>query len=191
MQLIERYLPAQDNQRLLASCDAYVSLHRSEGFGIGMAEAMLRGKPVVATGYGGNTDFLTEETGYPVAYTLTNVGEGAWPYDPAAEWAQPDLDDAVRQLRAVVEHPAEAAERVRRAQEHLRTVHSPARGGTRMLRRLEPVAARHRDWHPGGRLDAELPALESLRAADRPRPAACAAAASAAFGASRAARCFV
>ena len=94
LRLIDHYLPAGDNQRLLATCDAYVSLHRSEGFGIGMAEAMLRGKPVVATAYGGNTDFLNEETGFPVSYSLASVGEGAWPYDADVQWAQPDLDDA-------------------------------------------------------------------------------------------------
>jgi glycosyltransferase involved in cell wall biosynthesis/SAM-dependent methyltransferase len=163
VRLIETYLPAQDNHRLLASCDAYVSLHRSEGFGIGMAEAILRGKPVVATGYGGNTDFLNEQTGYPVAHTLTKVGEGAWPYDPDAEWAQPDLDDAVRQLRAVVEDPDEAASRVDRGQELLRTVHSPYAAGERMLERLEPVRARYRDWHPEGRVSDALPRIEKIR----------------------------
>ncbi len=163
VRLLDDYLPARDNQRLLETCDAYVSLHRSEGFGIGMAEAMLRGKPVVATAYGGNTDFLNETTAYPVSYSLTSVGDGAWPYDANAQWAQPDLDDAVRQLRAVVEDPGGADERARRGQEYLRTVHSPQAAGEQMLRRLQPVSARYRDWHPEGRMATEVPRLEELR----------------------------
>jgi glycosyltransferase involved in cell wall biosynthesis/SAM-dependent methyltransferase len=163
VQLIDDYLPAKDNQRLLASCDAYVSLHRSEGFGIGMAEALLRGKPVVATAYGGNTDFLSEDTGYPVSYTLVPVGEGAWPYDPGAEWAQPDLDDAVRQMHAVVERPAEAMERVRRAQQHLRSTNSPHAAGERMLWRLEPIHARRDHWPSARHGHAEFPAVTTVR----------------------------
>jgi glycosyltransferase involved in cell wall biosynthesis/SAM-dependent methyltransferase len=163
IQLIDRYLEARDNHALIASCDAYVSLHRSEGFGIGMAEAMLRGKPVVATGYGGNTDFLWEETGYPVAHTIVPVGEGAWPYDPGAEWAQPDLDDAVRQLRAVVADPAEAARRTERGQHHLRTQHSPEAAGTRMMSRLEPIHAARDKWASGRPEAGKLPVLEDVR----------------------------
>jgi glycosyltransferase involved in cell wall biosynthesis/SAM-dependent methyltransferase len=163
VQLIDRYLPAQDNQRLLASCDAYVSLHRSEGFGIGMAEALLYGKPLVATAYGGNTDYLTEATGYPISYALVPVGDGAWPYEPTAQWAQPDLDDAVRQLRAVVEGPSEAAVRVRRAQQLLSTDHSPSAAGERMLRRLESIHARPRPKGSRPGKDSDLPLLDDLR----------------------------
>jgi glycosyltransferase involved in cell wall biosynthesis/SAM-dependent methyltransferase len=171
VQMIDQYLSAEDNQRLLESCDAYVSLHRSEGFGIGMAEALLRGKPVVATAYGGNTDYLTEDTGYPVSFTLEPVGEGAWPYEPDAEWAQPDLDDAVRQMRAVVERQWEAIERVRRAQHELSITHSLEAAGERMLRRFESIHARRAQWLSPGR--AKLPQVEELReaAARGPAPA--------------------
>jgi glycosyltransferase involved in cell wall biosynthesis/SAM-dependent methyltransferase len=140
--LISDYLPAADKERLTASCDAYLSLHRAEGFGIGMAEAMLQGKPVVATGYGGNADFLDESTGYPVRYEIVEVGEGAWPYDPAAHWAEPDVEHAAAQLRRVVERPEEAAARARRGAELIRERHSPATAGERMVRRLEAIRAR-------------------------------------------------
>ena len=163
VRLISQYLPALENQELMASCDAYVSLHRSEGFGIGMAEAILRGKPVVATGYGGNTDFLSEDTGYPVAHTTVPVGDDAWPYDPSAHWAQPDIDDAARQMRAVVEHPTEAARRVAQGQRHLRGRHSPEVAGERMLVRLEAIHAAQRKWASGSPKAAELPLLEELR----------------------------
>ena len=132
VRLIDHYLPAEDNQRLLATCDAYVSLHRSEGFGIGMAEAMLRGKPVVATAYGGNTDFLTEETGYPVLVHAR------------AAWARaPGRTTPTRSGRSRISttRPARCARwsRTRRrhasasgaARTHLRTKHSPEAAGER------------------------------------------------------------
>ena len=76
---------------LTASCDCYVSLHRSEGFGLTMAEAMSHGKPVIATGYGGNLDFMTQENSYLVPYELVAVGQDARPYPSTAMWAEPDL----------------------------------------------------------------------------------------------------
>jgi glycosyltransferase involved in cell wall biosynthesis len=57
----------------MAASDCYVSMHRAGGFGLGMAEAMALGKPVIGTDYAGSTDFLSEETGYPVPYVLRNV----------------------------------------------------------------------------------------------------------------------
>ncbi len=109
--LMSDYLSAADKERLTASCDAYVSLHRSEGFGIGMAEALLHGKPVIATAYGGNVDFLDETTGFPVRNRPVAVGEGAWPYEASAEWVEPDVDHAAELMRRVVADPEEAAER--------------------------------------------------------------------------------
>ena len=139
--LMSEYLSAADKDRLTASCDAYVSLHRSEGFGIGMAEALLHGKPVIATGYGGNVDFLDESTGYPVDYELVEVGGDAWPYDAAAHWAEPDVEQAAQFMRRVVEHPEEAARRALRGADLIRSEHSPAAAGARMARRLEAIRA--------------------------------------------------
>jgi glycosyltransferase involved in cell wall biosynthesis/SAM-dependent methyltransferase len=140
--LMSDYLSAADRDRLTASCDAYVSLHRSEGFGIGMAEALLHGKPVIATGYGGNVDFIDESTGYPVGYELVEVGSGAWPYDPTAHWADPDVEHAAELMRRVVEHPEQAAERALRGAALIRSSHSPEAAGERMASRLETIRAR-------------------------------------------------
>jgi len=140
--LMSEYLSAADKERLTASCDAYVSLHRSEGFGIGMAEALLHGKPVIATGYGGNVDFLDETTGYPVRHRLVSVGEGAWPYEATAEWAEPDLDHAAELMRQVLAAPEEAAARTRRGGERIRSEHSRDAAGAHMARRLEAIGNR-------------------------------------------------
>ena len=91
---------------LLAACDCYLSLHRSEGFGYGPAEAMVLGKPAIATGYSGVTDFCTPRTALLVDYTLERVPAGAYPYmDREREyyWAAPDIDDAARHMRRLYE----------------------------------------------------------------------------------------
>ena len=68
---------------LTAACDAYVSLHRSEGLGLPLIEAMYLGKPVIATGYGGVTDFLDDETGFVVRHRLTPSTAPQGPTRPA------------------------------------------------------------------------------------------------------------
>jgi glycosyltransferase involved in cell wall biosynthesis len=77
---MDEYLSAEDKNSLVASCDAYVSLHRSEGFGISLAEAMLLGKPVIASEYSGSADFVRPNTAYPVRCTITDIGPGNEPY---------------------------------------------------------------------------------------------------------------
>ncbi len=101
--LLDRTLDRPVVLGLVKACDAYVSLHRAEGFGRTLAEAMLLGKPVVGTDFSGNTDFLTKDTGYPVKWTRRAVAPGEYPFiEPAdqAWWADPDIPDAARQLRA-------------------------------------------------------------------------------------------
>lgn len=137
VQLIDRYLSVREKDALTASCDCYVSLHRSEGFGIGMAEATLLGRPVVATGYGGNVDFMGPPGGWLVRHTLVPIGPGSDPYPADAVWAQPDLDHAAELLRAVREQPEEAARRADAAKQWLVEHHSPHAAGQALRRRLE------------------------------------------------------
>ena len=84
VKLIDAVLPRADLDAMLAACDCYVSLHRAEGLGLAMAEAMLRGKPVIATNYSGNLDFMTADTAHLVRYKLVPVGPGHPPYDADA-----------------------------------------------------------------------------------------------------------
>lgn len=103
--LLEEYLPMESVGRLMQECVAYVSLHRSEGYGLTLAEAMVRGKPVIATGYSGNLDFMDEDTALLVPWTPRRVGKWHHPYPAGATWADPDLDAAAAHMRWVVEHP--------------------------------------------------------------------------------------
>jgi glycosyltransferase involved in cell wall biosynthesis len=91
---------------LIDSVDCFVSLHRSEGFGLVIAEAMARGKVVVATGWSGNMDFMTAHNSLPVDYRLVTLEADAGPYRRGERWAEPSHDDAVAKLRRVAADPA-------------------------------------------------------------------------------------
>ncbi len=109
IRLVHGELARSDMLSLMASTSSYVSLHRSEGFGLGMAEAMLMGLPVVGTAYSGNAEFLTEATGFPVPYKLQPIGQDAYPHAGELSWAEPDLDVAATILRDVVGDPGKRA----------------------------------------------------------------------------------
>lgn len=92
-------------------CDAYVSLHRSEGFGLGLIEAFNLKKPVICTAYSGNMDFCTEDTAYLVDYSLVLVRTEEYPYADNFLWAAPSIANAAEQMCAVY---AESGERERK-----------------------------------------------------------------------------
>ena len=95
-------------RNLLARIDIAVSLHRSEGFGLLMAEAMAAGKPVIATGWSGNLDFMNNECSVLVDYKLVPVEDPQHLYDKYdAPWAEPDVDQAAQALRRLLGDPAE------------------------------------------------------------------------------------
>lgn len=122
--IIHKFLDPAVQTALMASCDCYVSLHRSEGFGLTLAEAMALGKPVIATGYSGNLDFMTPETSYLVPWSPGTVPVGCSPYRAGAQWAEPDLEAAARIMREVFEHPRHAKEVGERARGHVLSKHS-------------------------------------------------------------------
>lgn len=102
--MFDESLDKSDTLALINSCDVYLSLHRSEGLGLGMREAMAMGKVVIATGYSGNLDFMSEENSLLVKYNKTKISLNAQPYGHYGEsWAEPDIEDAVRKLKRVYE----------------------------------------------------------------------------------------
>lgn len=142
--LLEQYLDPAERDALVALCDCYVSLHRSEGLGLTMAEAMAWGKPVIATAYSGNLEFMTPENSFLVPWTPAVIPPDAAPYPAGGVWAEPDLDEAARLLRLVVERPDVAAERGARAAQDIATLHSPEAAGRRIAARLAETASRRR-----------------------------------------------
>jgi len=89
--------------------DCYVSLHRSEGFGLGMAECMYLGKPVIATGYSGNLDFMNRDNSLLVDYKMIALSEGDYPYWQGQKWGDPDIAHAAELMRRVFDDRAFAA----------------------------------------------------------------------------------
>ncbi len=139
--LIDRSLSAEDLDGLMAACDCYVSLHRAEGFGLTMAEAMAIGKPVIATGYSGNVDFMNAENSYLVEYDIGRVGAENEIYPPDGEWAQPSVEHAAELMRWVVAGPEEAARIGARAAQDVASTLSPQATGAAMRSRLEELTA--------------------------------------------------
>jgi glycosyltransferase involved in cell wall biosynthesis len=134
--VIDRSLSGAELSGLMAACDCYVSLHRSEGFGLTMAEAMAIGKPVIGTGYSGNLDFMNAENSYLVDYELGRVGPDCEIYPPEGTWAQPSLEHAAELMRRVVGRPEEAAALGERARADIARELSPRARGEAMRRRL-------------------------------------------------------
>jgi glycosyltransferase involved in cell wall biosynthesis len=106
--LIEKTMSAGELSALYLACDCFLSPHRSEGFGFGPAEAMRFGKPVIATGYSGVTEFCTPDTAILIKYSLVSVPPGSFPFmNEGGEyrWAAPDIDDAALHMRELYESP--------------------------------------------------------------------------------------
>ncbi len=162
--MIDRSLSGEELDGLMAACDCYVSLHRAEGFGLTLAEAMAIGKPAIATGYSGNVDFMNEQNSYLVDYEIARVGPECEIYPPEGEWADPSVEHAARRMREVYADPAEAALRgVRAAQDIARTLSAQATGAA-MRARLQELAGASSNGAAG---------VSARRAARRaaPRPA--------------------
>ncbi|APU12164.1 MULTISPECIES: FkbM family methyltransferase [Actinoalloteichus] len=139
--LLERYLSVAELRALYADSDCYVSLHRSEGFGLTVAEAMMLELPTISTDYSSTTEFMTAETGWPIPFTTVPVGERCEPYHASAIWAEPDLDAAAEAMREVVDDPEEARRRGVAARAHLLATRSLDTTATWMREQLERAYA--------------------------------------------------
>jgi glycosyltransferase involved in cell wall biosynthesis len=107
IRLETRMLPDADSHALTRAADIVLSLHRSEGFGLVPAEAMLLGRPVVATGWSGNLDFMDEASAALVGYRLVPARDPRGVFEaPGAVWAEPDQQEAANWLRRLADDPA-------------------------------------------------------------------------------------
>ena len=123
------YLDVADNMALLAQAACFVSLHRAEGYGFNIVDAIALGVPVVATGYSGNLTFSSDDGSWLVPASEMAVGEGSFPYEPTALWGDPDLATATRYLIEIASDPNSARERAARGRAHVLTTFTAERTG--------------------------------------------------------------
>jgi glycosyltransferase involved in cell wall biosynthesis len=139
--LIDRVLTRLEMDALQNCCDVYISLHRSEGFGLNIAECMAKGKLVIATNYSGNRDFLDATCGAPVRFSLRPVANESYPHSSGQWWAEPDVEHAAELLRRAVEDGDWRRALGRVAQARIANDFSYESVGTRMRLRLEQIDA--------------------------------------------------
>ncbi|WP_281852039.1 glycosyltransferase family 4 protein [Dyella sp. GSA-30] len=105
--LIDRTITDNEVKNLIRVCDSFVSLHRSEGFGRGLAEAMYLEKPLIATAYSGNMDFMDAQSALLVDFQLIPVQDGEYPKHDGQVWADADVEQAAQHMIRLVDDPAE------------------------------------------------------------------------------------
>ena len=137
--VIDRRFTKEDTLGLNLACDAFVSLHRSEGFGRCLAEAMSYGKPVIATNYSGSCEFVHEDTACPIKYDLIPVPEKSYPHSQGAVWADPDVDHAAWAMKKLFEDDGFREEKGRAGQLHIRENFNRKIIGARYRQRLESI----------------------------------------------------
>lgn len=120
-------------------CDAYVSLHRAEGFGMGLAECMAIGKPVIATGWSGNMEFMDATSAALVDFSLVAVGEGEYPGGEGQRWADADVAQAAALMRRLADDPAAAAALGSAGRQHVEAILSAPVAAARIIERLKEL----------------------------------------------------
>lgn len=124
---------------LIKCCDAVVSLHRAEGFGLVPAEAMLLGTAVIATNWSGAAEFMTPDTACLVDFDLIEIEEDAGPYKKGWRWAEPDLEQAARYMRRLSEDIDYRNQMTRRAKERITTLLSLDNAAGRIRARIGQI----------------------------------------------------
>ena len=146
--IFDGFLPVEQRDAWAAAADCYVSLHRSEGFGLTMAEAMAMGKPVIATAYSANLDFMDDDVALMVPATEWRLPKQAGPYPGGSLWADPDLDAAAEYMRRAAADPAAAAAMGQRARQHIADTRTMARLADFMVERLGEIRAENPTLRP-------------------------------------------
>ena len=126
---------------LINACDVFVSLHRSEGFGRGLGEAMGLGRLGLGTGWSGNVDFMTQENSMMVGYKLVKLKKDAYPHWKGQSWAEADVVHAQALLAPLIADRGQAAAMARRGQADVLRTHGNRAVGLRVLQRLTAILA--------------------------------------------------
>ena len=142
--VIDDFLTRQQTWDLQSCCDMLISLHRAEGFGLAPAEMMYLGKPVVATGWSANMDFMTHENSMPVHYTLVPLAEAIGAYPAGPVWAEADVAHAAACITRLLDDAGLRASMGQRAAADIRRQLDPETVGQLVRARLAAIA----HWKP-------------------------------------------
>ncbi|MGG1073101.1 glycosyltransferase family 4 protein [Priestia megaterium] len=137
--IISKVMDRNEVNALINVTDCLVSLHRSEGFGLPLAEAMACGKPVIATGWSGNMEFMNENNSCVVRYQITNIGQDWGPYKAEQLWAEPDMENAAYYMKKIVKEPLWRIEVAEKGKETIQKYFSPKKSGVLMKDRLKKL----------------------------------------------------
>jgi glycosyltransferase involved in cell wall biosynthesis len=124
---------------LMNACDVFVSLHRSEGYGLNLCEAMALGKPVIATNYSANIDYMDESNGYLVKYQKIQIKKNLGPYPRGEIWAEPCIEHAAHLMRHIYQNREEAKQKGLNAMRTMQTHYSEEAIGCRIRERLQAI----------------------------------------------------
>lgn len=139
---IDGHLLKEEVYGLINNCDCYVSLHRAEGFGLTMSEAMFYGKPVIATGYSSNIEFMNVNNSFLVQYELKEISESGGPYAKGSICADADVDHAAYLMEYVYQNYEEAKKVGAQAAQDIRSLLGPKVIGNKIRKRLEYITKR-------------------------------------------------
>jgi glycosyltransferase involved in cell wall biosynthesis len=139
--LVNETLSRADVYALESACDCFVSLHRSEGFGLAVAECMYLGKPVISTDWSATAEYVNADNGFPVRARLVTLERNYGPYAKGSTWAEADLDHAAAQMHRIASDQTAAAATGARGRQTIESRFSPAAIGARYKQRLESIAA--------------------------------------------------
>lgn len=137
--ILNEEMAYNDAMALMNCCDCYLSLHRAEGFGYTPAEAMLLGKPAIATDYSGTKDFIDSTTGFPVNYRLISVKENEYPFWQSQQWADPDVEHAAWLMRKIVADLTHTKKVSLAGKQKILTEYSPLHIGQLYKQRLQQI----------------------------------------------------
>lgn len=138
--ILTETLARADIYALEAACDCFVSLHRSEGFGLAVAECMALGKPVISTDWSATAEFVSAENGCPVRAPLVTLDRNHGPYAKGSTWADPDPAHAAEWMNRIFSDRTLCAQLGAAARATIAARFAPAVIGARYRRRLENIA---------------------------------------------------
>ena len=141
IKVIDRTFSRDEMLSLIRQSDCYVSLHRAEGFGLGMAEAMAFGKPVIGTDYSGSAEFLSDRTGFPVPFAMRPVQPGEYIFSDGQSWAEPDNAAASEAMQRVFHDRLEGQRRAAAGKAFVETYYGRENVGRIAVERLQNILA--------------------------------------------------